>query len=403
MIVFDTSTLFGLSPDDPKFDLLRALKKSGQQKVGIPWMVREELVAQKVLRHADAHKAADSAITALNRTAPWLRERNPSAFDADAAKRYWRQKYGTLFEIIETSGDVALQALAREANCEKPAKGSDAKAKAGARDAAIWLSVIDYLKNNPTETVHFASANTSDFGKGGTFPSPMAEDLEGLEERLVLLTSFDEVVEQFSTPLDIDEDFIQKALSELLASEETLSPLESAVKDLLAAPARTWVGNSVNGFLTGLATDYTPVRWNTWISAPNAIVRRVQDVSGHKIGDEEWYTATVDWILVGFATLPTTITTAAPTAAGSAAQIACQWRTKLLFSSRPGEVPTILQSWAPTALDPAEKDEWEPIVLDATASTTSTAAALGLLIAGLTAAFVKYKSGGFTIGETAAG
>lgn len=403
MIIFDTSTLFGLSPDDPKFDLLRALKKSGRQRVGIPWMVREELVAQKVLRHAEAHKVADSAITALNRTAPWLSERSPSAFDPDAAKTFWRQKYGTLFEIIETSGDVALQALAREANCEKPAKGPEAKSKAGARDVAIWLSVIDYLKKNTLETVHFVSANTSDFGKGDAFPSPMAQDLEGLEGRLVLLTSFDEVVERFSTPLEIDEVFVHEALSELLASAGTLNPLESTAKDLLAAPARSWAGNSVNGFLNGLATGYTPVRWNAWITAPKAIVRRVQEVSGHKIGEEEWYTATVDWILVGFATLPPAPTAVAPAATGAAAQVACQWRTKLLFSSKPGEGPTILQYWAPDALDQAEKDEWEPLVLDAVASTTGTAAALGLLIAGLAAVFFKSKPGGFTIGDPSAG
>lgn len=32
---------------------LRALKKSGQHQVAIPWMVREELVAQRVLRYAE--------------------------------------------------------------------------------------------------------------------------------------------------------------------------------------------------------------------------------------------------------------------------------------------------------------------------------------------------------------
>lgn len=61
MIIFDTNALFGLSPDDQKFDLLRALKKSGQQQVAIPWMVLKELVAQKVLMHAEAHAAAVSA------------------------------------------------------------------------------------------------------------------------------------------------------------------------------------------------------------------------------------------------------------------------------------------------------------------------------------------------------
>jgi hypothetical protein len=42
--------------------------------------------------------------------------------------------------------------------------------------------------------------------------------------------------------------------------------------------------------------------------------------------------------------------------------IACQWRTKLLFSSKPGEPPTLLQNWPPESLDAAEQDEWEPLV-----------------------------------------
>ncbi|WP_406465823.1 hypothetical protein OH768_00515 [Streptomyces sp. NBC_01622] len=62
MIIFDSNALFGLSSDAPKFDLLRALKRSGRHKVAIPWMVREELVAQKVIRQAEAHQEAVSAI-----------------------------------------------------------------------------------------------------------------------------------------------------------------------------------------------------------------------------------------------------------------------------------------------------------------------------------------------------
>lgn len=69
MIIFDTSVLFGLSPGDPKFDLLLALKKSGQQDVAIPSMVQEELVAQRVLRYAKALAKAVSAFRDLTRVA----------------------------------------------------------------------------------------------------------------------------------------------------------------------------------------------------------------------------------------------------------------------------------------------------------------------------------------------
>lgn len=85
-----------------------------------------------------------------------------------------------MFEIIDTSGNVARQALLREANCEKPAKGPDAKDKGGARDVAIWLSVIEYLKDNLEEKVIFVTGNTRDFGDGSEFPAPMSDDLKDL-------------------------------------------------------------------------------------------------------------------------------------------------------------------------------------------------------------------------------
>lgn len=81
MIIFDTNVLFGAQPGRPqKFDLLWALKQSGQQHVSIPWMVQEELVAQRVLTRAKAHDAAVSATRNLNRLAPWLSERGPKPY-----------------------------------------------------------------------------------------------------------------------------------------------------------------------------------------------------------------------------------------------------------------------------------------------------------------------------------
>jgi hypothetical protein len=65
-VIIFPNALFGLSPDAPRFDLLRALKRSGRHKVAIPWMVLEGLVAQKVIRQAEAHQEAVSAIRALN-------------------------------------------------------------------------------------------------------------------------------------------------------------------------------------------------------------------------------------------------------------------------------------------------------------------------------------------------
>jgi PIN domain len=366
VIIFDTSAVFGLSPDDRKFDLLRALKQSGQQRVAIRWMVQEELVAHRVLAHEKAHAEAARAARDLNRAAPWLREPGPRAFNRDEASDYWCKAYARLFEIMDTSGDVARQALAREANCEKPAKGPDAKDKGGARDAAIWLSVVEYLKDNPDEEVCFVTGNTHDFGDGSEFPAPMSDDVKGVEGRLQVLTSFDSVVSEFSTPLDIDEGDTERELAGRLTSDTALALLAGAVRDLLAAQPGLRGGNAVQSFLPEVvpAGGYPQVNWSTWVSEPKVILRRVRDAAGHEIGEDTWYTATVDWILVGLASVPggTVSTSLAPRGMTIPVRVACQWRTKLLFSNRPGEPPTLLQSWPPQSLDPAEQDDWQPLV-----------------------------------------
>lgn len=211
-------------------------------------MVYEELVAHRVLAHENAHTKAARAVRDLNRATPWRREPELRAFNRDEASNYWRKEYGRLFEFIDTSGDAALQALWREANCQKPAK-TEPKAKGGARDAAIWLSVVDYLKDNPDEEVCFVSGNTSDFGDGSEFPAPMSDDVKGLEGRLQILTSFDSVVSTFSTPLDINKEDTEQNLAALLTSDTALSLLSGAVRAILTTQTSIWGGNATQPVL----------------------------------------------------------------------------------------------------------------------------------------------------------
>ena len=122
MIIFDTNVLYGLHRGSPQFDLLMAFKHSGSYQISIPWMVCEELVAKQVLEYEDAYDKADAAAAALVRKMPWG---SPVGFPRRAVemvKKYWRDQYEEILEILETSGDNAKTALAREAYCQKPAK-----------------------------------------------------------------------------------------------------------------------------------------------------------------------------------------------------------------------------------------------------------------------------------------
>jgi hypothetical protein len=199
-----------------------------------------------------------------------------------------------LFQILETSGEAARQALSREANCQKPAK-VDPKNKGGARDAAIWLSVVDFLKANPEESVFFVCGNTSDLRNGTSYPHPMANDLQGVGSRLTHLTSFEQFVSRFTEQIAVDTEHVQNLLVDLLTS--TANPVGVAAANLhFRQPyKREWyTGTAIGARASSVEYEYRPFRWHAWLFPPTAAIRRIGEVSGHKIGKEEWYTATVN-------------------------------------------------------------------------------------------------------------
>lgn len=347
MIIFDTNALYGLHRNSPKFDLLMAFKHSGSHSIGIPWMVREELVAQQVLEYAIAYDSAGSAMKSLNRKMPWGTFGRLPAREIETAKEYWRSQYEEVLTVLEIRVDDAKAALAREAYCQKPAK-TDPKSKGGARDVAIWLSVIDYLRKHPMETVYFVSANVRDFGDGVSYPAPMSEDLGGMKPRLSLLASFEDFISHFTEGIEIDIERVKGFLTDLVS--DWLTPIESSA------------GRTLKGRFDGTRIEdgsFEFLQWHAWLLAPSAVVRSVSDASGHKIANAEWYTATVSWILVGTA-LPTIPLSA--TAIRGSSRVACEWRTRVLFSAGDTKKLTILDFERPRALDPNARAEFQPLI-----------------------------------------
>ncbi len=366
MIIFDTSVLYGFTRNSAKFDFLRALKHSGSQPAGIPWMVREELVAQQVLEYQDAYSKANAAINGLNRKTPWATTSvQLPARDIERAKAHWHGQYEEVLDTLETSGESARAALAREAFCEKPAN-TDPKKKGGARDAAIWLSVIDYLKANSTETVYFVSNNTDDFGDGAVYLSPMSEDLDDMMSRLTHLTSFDDCISRFSETMEAD-------------SERVKSLLTSLVSDSLTSIVATAQSSLRDGRFGGTRIEdgaFEPFEWTTWLLPPSAVVRNVSEASGHKIGNDEWYTATVVWILVGI-TQPIVSAYGSVRDISAIVQTACQWRTKVLFSTGESRKLAIVDFETPEALDPNDRTELQPLIDQAIRSSAQSSALFG--------------------------
>lgn len=343
MIIFDTNILRGVTRRNPKFDVLRVLKRSGVQSAGIPWMVLEELTAKQVLEYTSSYEQAAAAIRSLNRRIPWA---IPARFDAvretERASEYWRGQYEEVLEIIPTSEESAKEALAREAYCQKPAK-TDPGSKGGARDAAIWLSVVQYLKKNPAEEVFFVTNNTDDFGDGTRYPEPMASDLGDMQARLTILTSFDEVIARFTEQIEVSDGEVRRLLE--IVINDPASALSASASKRTGIYTGTFIGDGRS----------IPVHWFSWKTPPSALIRSVGNGSGHRIGDHEWYTATVDWALIGDVDSVLPVRLLGSPKAPMSGQIACQWHTKVLFSVGGNLEFTIVDYDSPTELDPDDR------------------------------------------------
>ena len=339
MIVFDTNAVRLLNPTGDKADLIRKLRASGQE-VGVPSMVLVELVAQQVLKYRDAYDTVANAVAKLREVVrDSLDEQEGPEFQPGAVESYWTEQYRDLFQVIETTPEMAMQALSREAHGLKPAKRNrnDQKGdtKTGARDVAIWLTLIDYMRKHPHDQVYFVTANTSDFGDGNTFPTPMDEDAKEVQGRLTLLNDWIDVVDKFTTKVDATVDD-----EELLRSTRLVRTIQLEAKERM----RNFFGAA--SWLPGVGVPRsepdTAAFLHEWVSPPMATLLSIDEISGHEIGDTVWYTANTTWFLTGVAMNPD------PAASSAFAALSVKWPVKVLFSA--SDHPPVVISSGPSAL-----------------------------------------------------
>ncbi|MFB6855095.1 PIN domain-containing protein [Streptomyces sp. NPDC056341] len=211
MIILDSSIVRSFNLHSANADLLRAIRLGTGQSVAVPWMALEELVAQQAIKYRDKHERARQAISALDDITPWGAPDLLDSLDLDRIRDHWRAKLGELFSVVETTEGALREAAFREAN-RLPPCNVVRDVKTGMRDAAIWLSAVEYAREHPDETVYFVSSNTNDFGSGAPYPSPMDKDVRGLEGRFKHLTSMDEVAAEFAQPVETDIAWVTEAL-----------------------------------------------------------------------------------------------------------------------------------------------------------------------------------------------
>ncbi|MFB8415298.1 PIN domain-containing protein [Streptomyces albidoflavus] len=337
MILFDTNAVELLPHDGPRADIIRKLRQSGHHRVAVPWMVLEEMAAHQAKHYPAKYQAVVNTLAKLREVLPWELQSTLEPLDVERLMDHWRELYGEIFEVIETSGEVARRALAREALALPPAKRAKDHSE-GARDVAIWFSILEFLEKNPEEQVCFVTNNTKDFGDGDTYPYPMNQDVAKLQNRLTRLSNFDDVVSTFTKTVSGKE--AEETADQLLRSLPVRSRVAQTAVEVLA---------STTGF-AGLGSTGS-VEWHGWLASPEVDLLSVTDVTGHEIEGDIWYTANARWMLYGL------------TFDGDESKpsnTACVWETKVLFSARDGdETPTLL-----TPKEPEAPDSSDPTVVE---------------------------------------
>ncbi|MFE1781253.1 PIN domain-containing protein [Streptomyces sp. NPDC059506] len=332
MIIFDTNAVNLLSPSSPRADLIRKLRQSKHHRVAVPWMVLEEMAAHQARYYPEKYRTVLNSLAKLRAYLPWEPESSLEPLNLERLLDHWRDAYREIFEVIETSDTAIRKGFQREAVALPPAKRVKDHSEGG-RDAAIWFSVLEFLEQNPDEQVWFVTNNHSDFGDGSAYQYPMNEDVRGLEDRLILLKDFDQVVSHFTKEVSGAEE--EAAAAELLKS--------ASVRDRVAQTAMDL--SSLTGFV-GLGDGETTEEWYAWLARPEVELLSVTGVTGHEIESDVWYTANAQWVLYG----PAVDEVEAPIG-----YIACVWPTKVLFSARDDEAPTLLTSEDPSLPDTGDE------------------------------------------------
>jgi hypothetical protein len=310
LIILDTNMPWGVSPDNASVDLLKTIRATGVQDVAVPWTVMEELAAQRALKYQEKYDAAFDAHKALRLITPWETNARMQPLQIEKVRRYWRDAFAAILDVLPPSASVLQEAAYREANVIPPCKqlemkGVNKPVKTGSRDAAIWLTAVEYAREHPTETVYFVSKNTNDFGDGSSYKgrARLWLDIQELGDRFKHYASLDPVVAEFTQPTEVDDALVQEQVGTLEAASiiarEAGAKWGADEESVHAFDAPTFLGalwpdsdDSERPIMGGVGP---------WITTPHAQVDLVSEVSAYRIGDHVWCTATVRWLLTGLA------------------------------------------------------------------------------------------------------
>ncbi|MFG2441165.1 PIN domain-containing protein [Streptomyces sp. NPDC048508] len=169
MIILDTNQLESLKPPNgPVLRILSKLANATGNGLALPEMVMVEHLAHrrnKVNVLQDNLRKAVDAISTEVADARFYK----GTVDVDAViGDYQRRLECAINEVLPTPESAAREALIREAERRAPAETRwDSKPGRGARDVAIWLTVVDSAARNREENHYFVSEDRAFGGEHG--------------------------------------------------------------------------------------------------------------------------------------------------------------------------------------------------------------------------------------------
>ncbi|MCX5303188.1 PIN domain-containing protein [Streptomyces sp. NBC_00160] len=330
MIILDANIIKGTSLRGPVADVLRAIRAAGVERVATPWIAVEEIAAQQALAYAEKHQAAMDAVDGLRKATPWEHVSHPKRWPSEHVRRHWRERYSSITEVLETSHGAYQQALFRETNQIAPCKTVNSGSyKTGARDAAIWLTAVEYAEAHEDETVYFVS-NDSDMSKDGKLLPQMRGDIAGMEHRFHLFTSLEGVVTQFATEVEASIEDVR----DLVDTEESHATVLAATRTasrryrMISGTPMPFDGNAQR--LLAATSNWSPTA---------VALDKVLEVSGREVGGHHYFTAWVRWLLRGDRMIR-----------GEVHERAYAWETRVLLSTAADQSLTVLDFRRPSPI-----------------------------------------------------
>ncbi|WP_097881616.1 MULTISPECIES: PIN domain-containing protein [unclassified Streptomyces] len=342
VIILDTCVIRSLKLDGSEAQLLRAIRDTEAERIGVPWMVMEERAAQLAIKYRETYCKADQALEQLRAISPGSVP-DLAEPDEEAVREQFRDQLRELAVILPTTEAALREGVVRESNALPPA-GTKKGEKVGARDVAIWLSAVEYARNNPSETIYFVSSNTRDFTAGdGPYPPPMDADIEGLGDRFVHLPQLADLLKVVAPPLTVSPDLVQSLLPSSIAHFRTAMMVQwGSVSEAIFTPFPV--------LSQAAGTVKEAIGWMGPRGAVRLTVLQVTDVQGYVLGDQDWCIASVRWQVVGLAQFT-----------GGVGVGCCTWTTRILMPLvEGGPSPRILHASPPEAPSDVQSIDWGP-------------------------------------------